>query len=326
MSWFLGVIRGGILAIGVVLLCAPPAATALGELPSPRTSMSWPLGMEVDSRLWEDFKEEEELTVTEPFPGREEGEPVTTGSGSICRATGFVDPEASFMDEIGPDFALHSTLWYAFSGTGGPIAVRLDAGSTGGNVWAGDSFGVFGVVLYRTDGLPTATDGLNCVRRSSAGPARFEFNSEKGARYLLQVGDTRYWGEVLLNSGFFLSVARPTPSPDRSRAVTLPLGGSALVSNIGGSLDSPTPVCSAGAKEYLGGRGTWGEISIPSAGNLQVHLEQAPLEPESVSMIALYRSGESTPSPVVSALSTPTSAPAPISLPKSPLATTRCSS
>src|SRR5215218_8079126 len=168
MSRFLRLIRSGVLAIGVVLLCAPATAAALGEKAPPPTLMSWPRGIEVDSRLWEDFKEEEVLT--ELFPGTEDGEPVTTGSGSICRATGAVDPEASYIDEIGPDFALHSTLWYAFRGTGGRIAVRLDAASTGGNVWTGDSFGVFGVVLYRADGLPTATDGLNCVRRTSAGP------------------------------------------------------------------------------------------------------------------------------------------------------------
>jgi len=292
MSWFSGVICGSVLAIGLVLLSAPATAFALGETSPPR-SMHWPSGIEVDSRLWEDFKEEEELT--ELFPGIEEGEPVTVSSGSICRATGYVDPEAMAWEEIGPDFAMHSTLWYAFKGTGGPLIVRLDGGSVGGRVWAGGGIGVFGVALYRTDGAPAATDGLNCTRRTPAGPARFEFDSEKGARYLLQVGDTRYFNELLVNSGFYLGVARPTPSPDRSHAVALPLGGSVLVNNIGGALNSPAPVCSGGTNEYLGGRGTWGEISLSSAGNLRVQLEQGALEPESVDMIAIYRDGESVP-------------------------------
>jgi len=295
MSWLSGVIRGSILVIGLVLLCAPATATALGEK-NPPWSMISPRGIEVDSRLlWEDFKEEEVVDPEHLFPGIETGEPVTVFSGSICRAAGYVDPEGQAWEEIGPDFAMHSTLWYAFRGTGGPIVVRLDGGIGGGSVWMGEDFGVFGVALYRTDGVPTETDGLNCTRRTPAGPARFEFNSEEGARYLLQVGDTRYFNEPLVDTGFYLGVARPTPNPDRSHAVTLPLGGSVLVNNIGGALNSPAPVCSGGTKEYLGGRGAWGEISLSSAGNLRVQLEQGALEPASVDMIALYRDGESVP-------------------------------
>jgi hypothetical protein len=137
---------------------------------------------------------------------------------------------------------------------------------------------------------------LNCSRWTQAGPARFVFDSDKGARYLLQVGDTRYFGEAALGTGFFLSLARPTPNPDRSHAAALPLDGSVLISNIDGGLESPSPVCPGGGKEYVGGRGTWGKISLSSAGALRVRLEQGAHEPGSVDMIALYRDGESSPS------------------------------
>lgn len=293
MFRFSEVIRAcSVVAMGLMLLWAPATAAALGEETPPRW-MSSPSVLEVDSKIWEDFTEEEELTY--PFPGIQEGEPVTVASGSICRATGYVDPEALAWEEIGPDFAMHSTLWYSFRGTGGPVVVRLDGGSGDGSVWTGEGFGVFGVALYRTDGEPTATDGLNCTRRTPAGPARFEFDSEKGARYLLQVGDTRYFNEALVNSGFYLAVARPTPNPDRHHAVALPLDGSVLANNVGGALSAPVPTCSGGTKEYLGGRGTWGEINLVSAGSLRVQLEQGALEPDSVDMIALYRDGESSP-------------------------------
>ncbi len=213
---------------------------------------------------------------------------MTPFSGSICRAkSGQVDPVALGSEEIDPDFALHSTFWYAFRGTGGPMVARLDQG------------GLFGVALYRTDGVPVATDGLNCARLTTAGPARFAFSSEEGARYLLQVGDTRYWGgESIVNGGYFLSVATAAPNSDRSHAIDLPLKGSAVVSNFNGALVSPAPACSNGIREYVGGRGSWGKISLASAGSLRVLLEQGAQEPGSVDMIALYRDGAELASPL----------------------------
>ncbi len=274
--------RACLLAIGLVVLCAPATAAAIGEEPHPHSSMESPLDVEVDSRLWQDFEEDKE-EKEQGSDGTEEGEPATPFSGSICRAAGYVDPEAAGYEEIGPDFALRWTYWYAFRGTGGPMVVRLDADS------------IFGVALYRTDGVPVATDGSNCTRWSQAGQARFVFDSDKGARYLLQVGDTRYFGEPAFGLGFFLSVARPTPNPDRAHAAALPLDGSVLVSNIDGGLEPPAPICSGAGKEYVGGRSAWGKINLSSAGALRVRLEQGAREAGSVDMIALYRDGESSP-------------------------------
>ena len=67
------------------------------------------------------------------------------------------------------------------------------------------------------------------------------------------------------------------------------------MSNFNGALVSPAPACSNGIREYVGGRGSWGKISLASAGSLRVLLEQGAQEPGSVDMIALYRDGESSP-------------------------------
>ena len=280
----LRVARNVFLLIGLVMLWAPGTVMALGEI-EPRSMWS-PQGIEIDSRLSQHFGDEEE---PQEKKGTETGEPITPFSGSICRTTGLVDPNSNPYDEYGFDFTLRWTYWYRFRGTGGPLVVRLDGGSILG------SNGLFGMALYRTDGIPTAMDGKNCVRRTSAGPARFTFNSEEEARYLLQVGDTRYWGESVVNNDFSLSVAHLTPNPDRSHPAALPLEGSILVSNFDGGLESPAPVCSAGAKKYLGGRGTWGEVNLSSAGALRILLEQDKNEARSTDMIALYRDGESSP-------------------------------
>jgi hypothetical protein len=59
------------------------------------------------------------------------------------------------------------------------------------------------------------------------------------------------------------------------------------MSNFGGSLQSDTPSCSTPTGSYVGGRGVWGRVDVPSAGTLRISLE-----PEdkggSFGMIALY--------------------------------------
>jgi hypothetical protein len=217
--------------------------------------------------------------------GVEEGEPYTPHSGSICRKEEYVDPEVPVsIVEIGDDWTLHSTNWYSFIGTGGPVVVRLDG------TW------IFGAVLYRTKEFPpSAWDALDCARPGNP-PLRFELDTEAGAEYRVQVGDWRYFeGVEQFQSTYVLSVATPAQNISRARALEMPLGTSVQMSNFGGTIDPDGPSCSTDAKTYVGGRGVWAKVSAPSVGALHVTLEPEDRNLASPAIIEVYPEGGSSP-------------------------------
>jgi len=219
--------------------------------------------------------------------GIEDEEPYTPHSGSICRRGEYVDPDVpTSIIEIGEDWTLHSTNWYSFIGTGGPLVIRLDG------TW------IFGAVLYRTESFPpTAAQGLDCARpRLGSPPPRFELDTEAGVEYRVQVGDWRYYGGVEeFQSTYVLSVATPAPNVGRSHAIELPMDTPIEMSNFGGALDPDTPSCESGAKTYFGGRSVWAKVDVPATGTLHVELEPDDRDLASNAIMELYREGESEP-------------------------------
>lgn len=247
--------------------------------------MEKPIPVAMNTSRRELFEVDEEEAMTEM--GTEPGEPVAQGSGSVCRQAGYVDPTASPAYDVGPDWALRWTNWYSFTGTGGRVVIRLFRG------------GIFGLVVYRTDGVPTAEDALACSRGGPwTSPTRFEVDTEAGKRYLVQVGDWRYWSEAALGVSYTLSIATPAPNFERSRAIELPFGTPTQMSNFGGELESSAPSCVNAARTYLGvprtyygGRGVWAKVKVPATGTLRVTLEPEDVDTGSFAMIGLYRPG-----------------------------------
>jgi hypothetical protein len=284
------VLRCSVAIAAFFALCVPAVADAdefapvpsFGEPPPSAASMLAPLGISMDSSRSVLFEETLEKAEDED-DGTEPDEPVTPFSGSICRAAGYVEDNANGLDEIGPDFALHSTDWYSFTGSGGPVVIRVEG------------LGPWGAVLYQADDVPTPADGLGCSRQYSGLPGRIESDTEAGRRYLIQVGDWRYWGGEPAYGNYVLSLAKAASNTSRTHAVDLSLGAPVQMSNFGGELESPAPSCSTSVRTYLGGRGVWGRIDIPSAGTAHVSLEPEDIDTGSFSMIDLYREGGDAP-------------------------------
>ena len=273
MSLHLKAICCCVVAAALVAVLIPAVAGAN----DPPTSMYSPRQMEMNSRQMEFFREEKE-------DGVQTGEPLTPNSGSICRRAGYVDPDVPLgVEEIGTDWTLKMTNWYSFTGTGGPVLIRLD----------GDWF--YGAVLYQAEGLPTAAQGLACIRWYSSMRPRIELDTEAGLRYLIQVGDWKYFGLEVFGARYVLNVATPAPNRYRSHAIELPLGTPVKMSNFGGELSSPAPSCSTSVRTYAGGRSAWGKVSIPSKGSLRVALEPEDVDPGSFAMIELYQEDGDTP-------------------------------
>jgi hypothetical protein len=271
--------------------CAPAAAHQPGTsfgVPPPAASMGDPLKIEMNKNHPQDFEEDEE-EASDGDKGTEPNEPVTQGSGSICRQGGYVDTNSYTTEEIGPSWALTLTDWYSFTGTGGPVVVRLETKDEG----------FWGMVLYQADKIPTPDDGLACVHaeRPASLPVRIELDSEAGRRYLVQVGDWRYWGsEAAFGAGYLLNVATAAPNVTRSRAIDLPLGVPVQTSNFGGTLESPAPSCALGGSTFLGGRSAWGRVDVPATGALRLTLESEDKNIKSpLAMINLYRAGSDQP-------------------------------
>lgn len=256
-------------------LCMPAAAGAFVTVDPP---MGKPQTLEINSRFVKLYEEAQEGR------GIEENEPVTPGSGSICREAGYVDPNAQGTIEIGDDWTLTSTSWYSFTGTGGPVVIRIDGD------W------LFGMVVYQpAQEIPRAAEGLACSRLQDGLPGRIEMDTEAGSRYLIQVGDWKYFGFHVSGASYSLDLATPTPNKDRSHAIELPLGTPLQMSNFGGGFDSPPPTCSSSVRTYLGGRSAWAKVDIPSTGSLRVAIEPENIEPGSSAIINLYPQGGGTP-------------------------------
>jgi Putative metal-binding motif len=215
----------------------------------------------------------------EPNAGVEPSEPVTPGSGSICKRAGYVDPQVVSPEEIGIDWTLKLTDWYSFTGTGGPVVIRLNGG------W------FYGAVLYRADGPPTAYDAVAC----SASPPRFEIDTEAGGTYLIQVGDRKWFGEEYKPDGYTIHVAAPAPNAELLKATDLPLGMPVRIGNFAGQIMEPPPTCSRDGKSYVGGRSVWGKVEVPSRGVLRVALEPDGEDRRSRGMIELYPEGGGSP-------------------------------
>jgi hypothetical protein len=204
--------------------------------------------------------------------GIEENEPVTPLSGSICRRAGYVDLDPFGAEEIGIDWTLKSTEWYSFVGTGDPVVVTLDG------VW------LFGAVVYQATEVPTPQNALVC----GPNPSRFEISTESGRRYLVQVGDRKWFAEEMPENSYTLNVATPAPNVDRSDATALSFGVSVPMSNFGGRINVDAPSCSASGNAYVGGHGVWAKVVVPSTGTLSVKIEPKYVELNSLAMIELY--------------------------------------
>lgn len=268
--------------LGAFALSIPAVAAAREESPPPPNSMESPLAIQVDGPP---RKETFEIKSEEAIDGKygiEEGEPVTLASRSVCRGAGFVDPVASTDDEEGPGWALRWTNWYSFTGTGRPVVVRLLKTSP------------FGLVVYRTNGTPTVADGLACAGGISKRLPRVEIGTEAGQRYLVQVGDSLYYGDVFLGFKYALSIGAAVSNFERSNAIELPFGTTVQMSNFGGGIESPPPTCPTAAGAYIGGRGVWGKVVVPSVGTLHVTLASKD-DLEAPTMIGLYPAGSPTP-------------------------------
>lgn len=236
-----------------------------------------PTEIELNSRLTEPFEEAEGY-----LGGVESGEPVTPSSGSVCRPEGYVDNDPQFNEEVDPSWVLRSTYWFSFVAAGGPIVVRLDG------------VGTYGVVLYETAGLPTVDNSAGCTSGVGDAAPRIEADTIAGHRYLIQVGDPRYWPGYNLpipEAAYTLSLATAAPNRDRAHAVDLTFGNPILVSNFDGTLESPAPTCSLGARTYLGGRSVWANIKVPSTGSLHLALEQEGKVDRPPVMLVLYPEG-----------------------------------
>jgi hypothetical protein len=265
--------------LGVVLfaLLGPVDASTAGTPSNPPGS---PYVFALNSSQDRFFAEE----FAGPGPVLTPVEPLTPGSGSICRTPGYVDPDAQNAEESEDGWTLTLTSWYAFWGTGGRVVVRLD----------GDKY--FGAVMYQTENNFAAPgDGLTCARIGEDGsPARMELDTEAKAKYLIQVGAWRHeW--IGFGSSYILKVLAPVANRERSHAVELPLGASVQMSNFGGSLGSPAPTCSTNLKTYVGGYSAWGKVAVPSAGSLRVALEPEYIDPGSFAIIELYPESGLTP-------------------------------
>ena len=150
---------GCIVAVTAVAALCAPGARSLSH-PHPRPSMESPQYLELGAENL-GFQNNEDNAGVEP------GEPVTQASGSVCRKAGYVDPQAFEVQEIGIDWTLKLTDWFTFTGTGGPVVVRVNGS------W------FYGAVLYQAEDIPTAYDALAC----GASPPRFEIDTEAGRRY-----------------------------------------------------------------------------------------------------------------------------------------------
>jgi hypothetical protein len=243
-----------------------------------------PLAIEVNSSV---FGFSEEAGGNGILVGIEDEEPFTPHSGSICREGDYVDPNVpESIEEIGIDWTLHSTNWYSFEGTGGPVVVRLDG------------VGIFGAVLYQVLALPPkATDALDCAHpRSDAPVPRFVVDTEAGAKYLVQVGDWRYYsGKEQSQSTYVLSLGTPAPNVGRTHATQIPLGSIVHMSNFDGAFDPDNPSCSMGTKTYVGGRGVWARVDVPAVGSLHLDLEPEDANLGSPTIIELYPENGFTP-------------------------------
>jgi hypothetical protein len=242
--------------------------------------MSDPEAVGFDSGVLQAYEEASE-------GGIEEGEPVTPGSGSVCRPEGYVDADASHVEEIGIDWTLKSTNWYEFTGTGDPVVVRVR-----GN-W------LFGAVLYRSRAplaSPLAEDALSCSRIGFDGlDARMEADTEPGTRYLVQVGDWKYFGQKVAGRFYLLNVAKVALNRTRARAVEMPLSSPVRINNFGGSLESPAPTCSNSRGTFEGGRSVWGKVEVPAVGSLHVAVEPEEVSFSGPAMILLYPEGGTSP-------------------------------
>lgn len=243
-------------------LCAPVAVA--------NHSMDSPQELELNSKLKPIFSDDSDLEKR----GTEPGEPLTPGSGSVCR-----DSE---------DWTLISTQWYEFKGTGGPVVVRFDGP------------GFLGGVLYQADGIPTIDDAIGCVRLPS--PRRFELETQAGHRYLLQIGSKDTFSAF--QTTYSIDLATSAQNRDRARAIEMPFGTTFQMNNFGGTLDPYPGTCATnmankyGGYAFFGGRGVWAKIDVPSTGNVRVELEPEevdPLSPISLTMIELYAEDQDTP-------------------------------
>jgi hypothetical protein len=279
-----------VLAVLMTSACLVPAsAGAFGESPPSAVSMEHPVPIAVNTTHKEPFEVDEEEAMTER--GTEPGEPMAQGSGSACQSPGYVNFHALPWEEVEPNWALRWTNWYSFTGTGGRVVVRLARG------------GIFGLVVYQADGIPSAEDGLACTRGGPwADATRLEVDTEAGKRYLVQVGDWRYWSEAALGLRYVLSVGTPAPNFERSLALELPFGTPVQMSNFGGYLESSPPMCSDPTRTfagepmtYKGGRGVWAKVRVPSTGTLRVALEPEDVDPGPFAMIGLYQPGSDDP-------------------------------
>lgn len=232
-----------------MLLASILSSQAVADGPLP-SSMYMPEELEIGTREYGYYNDN----------GTEAGEPVTPGSGSYCPSEG--------------DWTLDSTDWYYFFGTGRPLVVRLDG-----------SF-MFGTVIYRSEGVPEVEDSLACIRAPSA---RYQFDTEAGARYLVQVGDAEQSDEEIISADYRLNVMPVSGTGDRGTAAEVPPNGSIQLHNFGAPLPSPAPVCERAGESYRGGRSAWARTEVTAAGTLHVTLEPDELEWSSLWMIALYR-------------------------------------
>lgn len=216
-----------------------------------------PQQIEIGSRWWGSFVDE----------GTDPEEPLTAGSGSSCPDPA-LDP-----------WTLISTRWYSFWGTGEPVVLRVD--------------GPFeaGAAIYAVDGLwsgspPTADELIAC---GGWKPRRFQFDTELGTLYRIQVGDWEDSTPGISNATYRVGLFPPTPNGDREHALPLELGDVTHLSSWGAPLPENPSGCSVGAAEFVDDRSAWGRIDIPLPGTLHVGMESE-LEWEQW-MIGLYGSG-----------------------------------
>jgi hypothetical protein len=263
-------------ALVAVLFAFLVPADAFAQFRTPVNPLGSPQWLDLNSSQNRFFEDESGQGGTQSV------EPVTPGSGSMCRG-GHVDPNAEEEENVDV-WTLTSTSWYAFWGTGGPVVIRLDGNPP-----------FFGAVVYQEDeDIPGPENGVACANTHDGFPARMEFTTKASAKYLIQAGNWRHEG-VELGSTYVLNVATPAPNRDRSHAVDLPLGVPVQTGNFGGALASPAPSCSAGPGIYTGARGVWGRVDVPATGTLHVALEPKTPRPGSFAMVDLYPEGGGAP-------------------------------
>jgi hypothetical protein len=236
-------VAGGAMLCAMVGLMLPSVCIADG---APADSMYSPKELTVGDWQYGSYDEN----------GVETGEPVTAGSGSYC------------SDDQNPEWTLTSTNWYSFSGTGGPVVIRLEGTYS------------FAMVVYQAQGAPTVSDGLACLRLS---PRRYEFDTVAGSRYLVQVGNWDPEPPVLFGADYRLDIAAPTAYGDRDHALPLAFGSAVHLDNFGGALEDPEPYCAGPEnRSFYGGRGVWTKVDVRERGT--VHLRLAPDQSESWSL------------------------------------------